>query len=289
MKVLVFGRSGQVARELQRQCPEGVQLNMLDREQADLTDPQACARHIRETNADVVINAAAFTAVDDAETQPDRAAQINGETPGVMARAAAARGLPFLHLSTDYVFDGSGTSPWSPDAVCAPLGVYGRTKLEGERKVAAAGGTWLVLRTSWVFSAHGSNFVKTMLRLGQTRDRLHVVTDQIGGPTPAADIAKALFRAGEQLRQRPAASGVRHFSGEPDISWAGFARTIFAMAGLQVAVEDIPSSEYPTPARRPLNSRLDCAQTAREFGIDRPDWRSGLAEVLQELDKERND
>ena len=210
---------------------------------------------------------------------------VNAMAPTAMAAAAAARGIPFVHISTDYVFDGAGTRPWQPDDPTGPLGVYGASKLGGERGVTAAGGAHAILRTSWVFSAHGANFVKTMLRLGATRDALTVVADQIGGPTPARDIARPAWRIAGALRDDPALSGTYHFSGAPDVSWAGFAREIFARAGQGVTVTEIPTSAYPTPAARPANSRLDCSATTAAFGLARPDWRRGLNDVLQDLNR----
>ena len=282
MKALVFGTTGQVAIELGRAAPlVGLTLEQLGRESADLTDPAACAAIVAATDADFIINAAAYTAVDAAETDRDTAQAVNGDAPGAMARAAAARGLPFLHVSTDYVFDGSGARPWREDDPVAPLGIYGATKLDGERQVTAAGGPHVILRTAWVFSAHGKNFVKTMLRLGAERDSLNVVADQIGGPTPAADIAAALVTMARAMAAGQA-GGIQHFSGAPDVSRADFARAIMAGAGLSCRIEDIPSSAYPTPARRPLNSRLDCS-ALRAFGLSRPDWRVGLSDVLKEI------
>jgi dTDP-4-dehydrorhamnose reductase len=279
MRLLVFGKTGQVARELQRIAPEAV---FLGRAEADLTDPEACAAALLASEADVVINAAAWTAVDKAETEEAAATVVNGDAPAAMARAAAARGIPFLHVSTDYVFDGAGDQPFAPDHPTAPLGAYGRSKLAGETGVRAAGGNHLILRTSWVVSAHGANFVKTMLRLGAERETLRVVADQVGGPTPAAGVARALVVAARAM-QAGAAGGTHHLSGSPDTSWAGFAREIFRQAGLATRVEDIPTSAYPTPARRPLNSRLDCTSLHDAFGIPRPDWRQGLADILKEL------
>ncbi|MBP8931455.1 MAG: dTDP-4-dehydrorhamnose reductase [Paracoccus sp.] len=278
--LLVFGRTGQVARELARLAPEA---RFLGRDEADLSDPDACARAIRESGCQAVINAAAYTAVDRAETEPDLAGQINAAAPAAMASAAAGLRIPFVHISTDYVFDGSGDQPWVETDPTGPLGVYGASKLDGERGIAAAGGQWAVLRTSWVFSAHGANFVKTMLRLGAERDELRVVADQHGGPTPAADIASACLTMAQAMRAEPALGGVYHFSGAADTNWAGFAREIMAQAGLACRVTDIASSDYPTPARRPMNSRLDCSAIRRDFGISRPDWRAGLAQVLLEL------
>ncbi|WP_374637516.1 dTDP-4-dehydrorhamnose reductase [Paracoccus sp. (in: a-proteobacteria)] len=279
-RLLVFGRTGQVARELARLAPEA---RYLGRDQADLTDPEACARVIRDSGCAAVINAAAHTAVDRAESEPDLARQINAAAPAAMAQATAALGVPFVHISTDYVFDGAGAQPRSETDPTGPLGVYGRTKLEGEQAIAAAGGQWAVLRTSWVFSAHGANFVKTMLRLGAEREELRVVADQHGGPTPAADIAGTCLIMVQAMRTDPARGGIYHFSGAPDTSWAGFARDIMLQAGLACRITDIASSDYPTPARRPMNSRLDCAAIRRDFGIARPDWRAGLAQVLLEL------
>ena len=279
MKVLVFGKTGQVATELA--AFGGV--TCLGRDQADLTDPGACEAVIAETEADAVINAAAYTAVDRAEEERDTAMIVNAMAPTAMAAAAAAKGIPFVHISTDYVFDGSGKAPWQPDDATGPLGVYGASKLGGERGVAAAGGPHAILRTSWVFSAHGTNFLKTMLRLSETRDHLSIVADQIGGPTPAPDIARACMTVAQTLISEPDKAGLYHFSGAPDTSWAGFAREIFAAAGRDVTVEDIPTSAYPTPAARPLNSRLDCSSLSSNFGITRPDWKTATHQIVESL------
>ncbi|MGV6875739.1 dTDP-4-dehydrorhamnose reductase [Pseudochelatococcus sp. B33] len=279
MRILVFGRTGQVARELARRAPEAT---FLDRRQADLTDPAACAAAVRTSAADVVINAAAYTAVDQAESEVATAHLVNADAPGAMARSAADLGIPFLHVSTDYVFDGSGTRAWQPPDAVAPLNAYGHSKLAGERAVREAGGAHIILRTSWVFSAHGANFVKTMLRLGAERSHLRIVADQIGGPTPAADIAASLLSLASALHEG-ARGGTHHYAGAPETSWVGFAREIFSQAGLSVDVEEISSAEYPTPARRPLNSRLDCTTLAADFGIPPPDWREGLAQVIADL------
>lgn len=282
MRLLVFGRTGQVAQELARRCPAGVELRQLGREEADLSDPGACAAAVAAAEADAVINAAAWTAVDRAEAEEAAATVVNGAAPAAMARAAAAKGVPFLHISTDYVFDGSGTAPFAPDAPTGPLSAYGRSKLAGETGVRAAGGNHLILRTSWVVSAHGTNFVKTMLRLGREREVLRVVADQTGGPTPAAAIADALFVAARAMAGG-AAGGTHHFSGAPDTTWAGLARAVMAGAGLACRIEEIATADYPTPARRPANSRLDCRSFTRAFGLARPDWRAGLAEILRAL------
>jgi dTDP-4-dehydrorhamnose reductase len=280
MKLLVLGATGQVARELQRLAPGA---DYLGRDRADLSDPAACAAAIHAIRPQAVINAAAWTAVDKAEAEEDAALLVNGAAPTAMAAACAELGIPLVHISTDYVFDGSGDAPFAPDHPTAPLGAYGRTKLAGEDGVRASGATHAILRTSWVFSAHGANFVKTMLRLGAERDSLNVVADQIGGPTPAADIAQACLTMAAQLVNDPGLSGTYHFSGAPDVSWADFARAIMARAGLGCQINDIPTSAYPTPARRPANSRMECSSLKTAFGIARPDWRAGLAQVVREL------
>lgn len=276
---LIFGATGQVATELQRLAPGAV---FLGREAADLSDPAACAAAIRGHAPRAVINAAAWTAVDRAEAEEAAATVVNGDAPAAMARECAALGIPFVHISTDYVFDGAGTAPFAPDHPTAPLGAYGRSKLVGETGVRAAGGVHVILRTSWVFSAHGTNFLKTMLRLGASRESLTVVADQIGGPTPARAIAAACLTIAQHLAEDPAKSGTYHFSGAPDASWADFAREIMARAGLACTITDIPTSAFPTPARRPANSRMNCDSLAA-FGLARPDWKAAVTTALQEL------
>ncbi len=280
--------TGQVATELGRLSdsarPGAAAVVAIGRGEADLSDPEACAAAVAAHAPDAVINAAAYTAVDRAEDDEALATVVNGDAPGAIARVCADRGVPFVHISTDYVHDGSGTAPWPPDAPTAPLGAYGRSKLAGEDAVRAAGGTTVILRTSWVFSAHGANFVKTMLRLSQTRDRLTIVADQVGGPTAAADIAAACLNIAQSLKAQPELAGTYNFSGAPDVSWADFAREIFARSARDITVEDIPAASYPTPAARPANSRLDCSSLTRAFGIERPDWRASLRDVLAELE-----
>ena len=279
MTLLVFGKTGQVASELARRVPDA---RFLGRGDADLSAPEVCAAAILDARPTAVINAAAYTAVDRAEEEEPLAATVNSAAPGAMARACATLDIPLVHISTDYVFDGAGTEPFVPDQPTAPLGAYGRSKLAGERNVVAAGGRFVILRTSWVFSAFGGNFVKTMLRLSESRDRLTIVADQLGGPTAAEPIAEACLKAANVSQDRPEVTGIYHFAGAPDVSWADFAREIFAQAGRTVRVEDIPSSAYPTPAKRPANSRLNCDDLAR-LGLTRPDWRADLTTVLTEL------
>ena len=285
LKVLQFGATGQMARELIARSPRrGVQLTALSRQQADLTDPAAIARIVEQADADLVINAAAYTAVDKAETEGDVAFLVNAESPAAMARVCAARGLPLVNVSTDYVFNGSGSRAWREDDATAPINAYGDSKLAGERAVAASNARAITLRTSWVFSAHGANFVKTMLRLAD-RPELKVVDDQIGRPTFAGDLAEAALTVGQRLaRDEDAPTGVFHFAGAEAVSWHQFATVIFEAKGPPTpAVLPIPSRDYPTPAARPANSVLDCGRIGSAFGIVPRSWRDGLNETLAEL------
>lgn len=279
--ILVFGQTGQLARALQQAQPNAL---CLPRAQADLAIPGACDAAIRTHAPHAVINAAAYTAVDQAETDQTLCHQINAAAPTEMAQTCATLGIPFVHVSTEYVFDGAGDQPMGPDHPTAPLGVYGATKHAGEQGVTAAGGRFAILRTSWVFSAHGSNFVTTMLRLSETNDSLNVVADQVGGPTPADALARACLAIASQLGNDPSKSGIYHFSGAPDVSRADFARQIFQTAQRDVTATDIPSHAYSTPAKRPLNSRLDCDKTTETFQIARPDWRAALAKQINDTE-----
>lgn len=284
MKVAVLGHSGQVATELRLRASDTLQIETFGRDRIDLGAPLSVLPLLTDIDADVVINAAAYTAVDAAEEDPgtDIALTVNAASVAVIARACLELGVPLVHISSDYVFSGQGDTPWVPDDATDPQGLYGQSKLQGERAIRATDLRHAILRTSWVFSAHGNNFVKTMLRLGAERDRLTIVADQIGGPTPAADIADACLAIADRLVQGHK-GGTYHLSGAPDVSWADFAREIFRQSGLTTEVVDIPTSDYPTKAVRPHNSRLDCSTLTAEFGIERPDWRIGLRDVLREL------
>lgn len=282
MRLLVLGRTGQLATELRRRAPPGTDVVAVGREGADLMDPEGCARLVAGARADAVVLAAAWTAVDRAEAEEAAATVANGEAPAAVARAAAARGLPLVHLSTDYVFDGSGTRPWLPSDPTGPLNAYGRSKFRGEQGVRAAGGPHAILRTSWVFSAHGANFVRTMLRLGAERAELRVVADQVGGPTPAAALADACHLAAWALRDG-APSGTHHLAGAPHASWADLAGAVMAETGLPARVLPVATADWPTPAPRPLNSRLDGGSARAVLGLAPPDWREGLRDVVREL------
>ena len=278
--ILVFGKTGQVASELQRFG----NVLALGRNQADLSDPVACVQRIRALSPSAVINAAAYTAVDKAEEDEELATIINGDAPTAIARVCAEMQIPLVHISTDYVFEGMGKVPWKPSDTTQPQNAYGRSKLAGETGILGSAATYVILRTSWVVSAHGTNFIKTMLRLSEARDTLRVVADQIGGPTPARDIASACLMIAQHLQDDPTKSGTYHYSGAPSVSWADFASEIFAQAARSVNVIPIQTTEYQTPAKRPLNSRMDCRTTVSTFGVKRPDWRIGLNEILTELE-----
>ncbi len=288
MKLLLFGKSGQVGAGLLRQLPGLGALTALDRSAADLCYPEQLEAAIKVHHPDIVVNAAAYTAVDRAETEPALATAVNAYAPGVMADAARTIGALFIHYSTDYVFDGNADRPYLEDHPTAPGNVYGRSKLEGERAVTAAAGSHLILRTGWVYSNHGRNFLDTMLRLARERKELRVVDDQFGGPTYAALIAKATAEVIRTLWDDGAAghsSGVYHMSCGGVASWYEFAAAIFERAGLSaLRLKPVPTSDYPTPAKRPRYSVLDNSKLLTRFGVQLPKWRVGLDRCLVEAD-----
>lgn len=294
LNILQLGLRGQLATELLRRGPAaGHRVQAVGRPEVDLLDSGSVRRAILAAPAiDVVINAAAHTAVDLAESEPDKAFAANAESVAAAAEACRERGVPLLHVSTDYVYDGSKTTAYVETDPVGPANVYGRSKLAGEKAIAASGARHVILRTSWVFSATGTNFVTTMLRLGAERDLLTIIDDQHGCPTAAGDIAEALLRIAERMTADPAApSGVYNFCGEGPTTWRRFAEAIFAhpsVAGtIKVAVQPIPTSAYPTPASRPANSVMDCAKIGRDWSIHPRPWRDGLDEVMQALSRER--
>ncbi len=286
MHLLVFGKSGQVARALAAAVGGRHSVALAGRPQYDITDFQVVKAAVAAEAPAVIVNAAAHTAVDRAETAPETARAVNHAGAANVARAAAEAGLPLLQVSTDYVFDGAARTPYAEDAGTGPLNVYGASKLDGERAVAAATPKHLIVRTSWVFDAGGGNFVDTMLGLAATRDRLNVVDDQRAAPTAAAAVARALLRMAETaVGDGFAEWGVYHFQARPVVSWCGFARAIFAawaeLTGAPVPeVTAIPTRDYPTPARRPLYGVLATDRIDRVFGIKPPDWRQDLRQVL---------
>jgi dTDP-4-dehydrorhamnose reductase len=284
VKALLFGPNGQVGAEIRRRAAaHGASVVAIDRVQCDFDDPQADFRAWLAARPDCVINAAAYTAVDKAESDGERARRVNAAAPGRLAAACAEAGRPLIHFSTDYVFDGMARSPYRENDPTGPLNVYGATKLEGDQKIAASGAAFAIFRLSWVFSAHGANFVKAMLRLGREKPSLRVVCDQRGKPTPAAAAADAALAVAKRLASRRAESGVYHFAGDSDTNWAAFAEEIFGQARMNVAVERIGAADYPTAARRPAYSVLDTTKYERAFGAAAPDWREHLAQVLAEL------
>ena len=283
--VMMFGRSGQVARAVAERAPAfGHAVTALCRDEADLTDAEALRQAINAAPPGaVILNAAAYTAVDQAESEPETAKAVNADAPGIMARAAHKRGLRFIHLSTDYVFDGEKAAPYAETDPTAPRSVYGATKKAGEDAVLDAHPGAVVVRTAWVYSPFGKNFLKTMLRVGAEREALRIVDDQIGAPTSAHDIADGLFA----LIAAPHASGLFHLTGAGRASWADFAEAIFerqaAIWGRRPRVERITTAQYPTPATRPANSQLDCSRLKTLTGYEAPPWRDSLAAVLDRL------
>jgi dTDP-4-dehydrorhamnose reductase len=284
MRILIFGKTGQVARELSRiQWPRSSDVVHLDRAQCDLGDSQAIGDAIEWVGSGLVVNAAAYTAVDRAESEPKLAARINRDAPATIAAACAKQGAALIHLSTDYVFDGTRSGPYVEDDVVKPLSVYGRTKEAGEAAIRKVLDRHLIVRTSWVFSAHGSNFVKTMLRLSATRPELRVVADQRGGPTAARDIANTIGVLAAAVEQGTSDWGTYHYAGADATTWFAFAEAILAGVQPRPTITPIATSEYPTAAQRPSNSVLDCSRIRDKFGIVQPSWHVALQDTLAEL------
>ena len=286
MKVVITGAGGQVATALLKLAPAGIEARALSHTELDIGDREGVMRTLTAARADVIINAAAYTAVDKAESEPAVARRVNGEAPGHLAAAARAVGSRLLHISTDFVFDGSQSRPYAPDAPVHPLGAYGESKLEGERRVQEMlGGEALILRTAWVYAANGHNFVRTMLRLMGERGKVRVVADQVGAPTWAASIAEALWAA----VRTPGFTGVHHWTDAGVASWYDFAVAIaeeaqvLGMLEKPVEVESITTGDYPTPARRPAYSVLDRGSTERALGLKPAHWRVNLRKMLKEL------
>ena len=296
MKILLLGQNGQVGWELQRALAPLGEVLACDFDsppplQADFSRPQSLPELIRRVHPDAIVNAAAHTAVDKAESEPDLARTLNATAPGVVAREAAALGVPLIHYSTDYVFDGSGDHERDEDAVTGPLSVYGRTKLEGEQLIRDSGCTHLILRTSWVYAARGGNFARTMLRLAAERDALKVISDQIGAPTGAELLADVSAHALQRLRHEPTLAGTYHCVAGSHTSWFDYARFVIEWArarghAVKVApdaIQAIPTRDYPTPAQRPLNSRLATGRLQQAFGLKLPHWQAGVERMLTEV------
>ncbi|MGG7597065.1 dTDP-4-dehydrorhamnose reductase [Pseudomonas sp. B21-023] len=286
MKILVCGRHGQVALALKEALHGLGDVQRLGRDGFDMAQPEQLRASLRQMAPDLIINAAAYTAVDQAESETQQAHAINAEAPRVLAEEAARLGAPLIHYSTDYVFDGSKPTSYNEDDAPNPLGVYGRSKLAGEQAITAVAGEHLILRTSWVYSLHGRNFLLTMQRLLQERPQLKVVNDQIGAPTWAGTLAASTRALIERWRNGQAGAwGTYHLTAQGETSWFGFAQAIGAQLkarGLPCAeLLPIPSSEYPTPAQRPLNSRLDCSRLAREWQVVQPHWHDALIDCLK--------
>ena len=285
LKILITGQHGQLSQELQQRLQGQGELIVLGRDRLDLAHVDQIRAQVRAHRPDLIINAAAHTAVDQAESEPDAAFAVNATAPGVLAEEAKALGVPLIHYSTDYVFDGSKPAPYSEDDAPNPLGVYGKSKLAGEQAIAAVGGEYLILRTSWVYSLHGKNFLLTMQRLLQEKPQMRIVADQIGAPTWAGTIANSTRALIERWQAGQAGDwGVYHLTAQGETSWFGFAQAIgehLCAAGKPCAELDaIPSSAYPTPAKRPLNSRLDCSRLQQQWQVSQPSWQDALRECL---------
>ncbi|HEY5049193.1 MAG TPA: dTDP-4-dehydrorhamnose reductase [Rhizomicrobium sp.] len=286
MKVLIIGKTGQLARELaDLDWPPSFQVRQTDRGDCDLAEPRSIRRALLTARPDLVVNAAACTAVDRAEAEPELAMRINGEGPAALARICAETGAALVHISTDYVFDGNKTAAYLEGDAVNPLSVYGRTKLAGERAIRESLARHVIIRTSWVFSSHGNNFVKTMLRLGAQGREIRVVADQTGAPTSARDLARAILTIATAISAQRGVWGTFHYASAEPTSWFAFAQTIFAESGdrLPVTVTPISSADYGGAAPRPMNSVLDCPRIRDAYGIDRPSWREALTEALAEI------
>ncbi|MDR0479676.1 MAG: dTDP-4-dehydrorhamnose reductase [Burkholderiaceae bacterium] len=300
MKILLLGPHGQVGWELQRSlAPLGEVIARHRQNGGDLSDLDALAATVRQIGPQVIVNAAAYTAVDQAEREPELARRVNADAPAVLAREAAACGAALVHYSTDYVFDGSGDAPWREDDAPAPLSVYGQTKLDGERAVEAAlrptlqagGSGYLILRTSWVYAARGGNFAKTMLRLARERERMTVVADQWGAPTGAELLADATALALARLLRDSALSGLYHLTASGTTTWFDYARLVIEEARCMQPAHDlkvrevapIDTADWPTPAQRPLNSRLDCRKVQAAFDLRLPPWQDGVRRMIREI------
>jgi dTDP-4-dehydrorhamnose reductase len=292
MRIAVTGRGGQLASAMLEQAARTPEIALLAfvRSAVDLTRPEGILPALRSVQPDVVVNAAAYTAVDQAESEPDVAMAVNGIGAGAVAEAAAILGIPVVQISTDYVFDGLKASPYVESDATSPLNAYGRSKLAGEHAVARATTNHAILRTAWVYAAEGRNFVKTMLRLGAERDELRVVADQRGAPGYAPDLAEAVLSVCRNLVTRPTDTTLRgtfHMAGAGETTWAGFAEAIFDGAGQRggpaCRVTQITTADYPTPAKRPANALLDCRKLAERHGVLLPPWQDGLARCLERL------
>jgi dTDP-4-dehydrorhamnose reductase len=287
LRILISGQHGQVSRELQLRLKGLGELIVLGRDQLDLTRPEQIRQQVRAFRPSLIINAAAHTAVDQAESEPELAFAINATAPGIFAEEAFELGIPLIHYSTDYVFDGTKTEPYTEDDQTNPLSVYGNSKLAGERAIGEVAGKHLILRTSWVYSAHSRNFLLTMQRLLQEKPELRIVADQIGAPTWAGTIANSTRALIERWQAGQAGAwGTYHLTAQGETSWFGFAQAIGEQLRARgkpcATLEAIPSSAYPTPAARPLNSRLDCTRLQQQWGVTQPDWRTALRECLAE-------
>jgi dTDP-4-dehydrorhamnose reductase len=282
LRILLLGKNGQVGWELARALAPLGEVTALGRAELDLADVPRLIATVRALQPEVIVNAAAYTAVDKAESEQDAAFAVNATAPRVLAEEAKRSGALLVHFSTDYVFDGAKATPYVEEDPTNPLNVYGASKLAGERAIPAAGCRHLILRTSWVYGPRGANFMLTMLRLARERPQLRVVDDQVGAPTSSRAIADATAAVLVRAMASPGLEGLYHLTASGETSWCGFARAILARAGIEIPVVPIPTEQYPTPARRPRNSRLDCARLRAAFGVTLAPWQESLAEAMRE-------
>lgn len=295
MRLAVTGKNGQVVSALQALASNELEIVTLGRPELDLSQPKTVSKAIRDAKPDVLISAAAYTAVDKAESEPEVAFAVNRDGAKAAAQAAKELGVPVIHISTDYVFDGTKATAYVESDPTGPSSIYGHSKLEGEKAVAESNPDHAILRTAWVYSEYGNNFVKTMLKLGETRDEINVVSDQFGCPSSANDIAIAIVEIARRLSGDPSPRlrGVFHLSGTGETNWADFAKQIFAFSaengGKPVVVNDITTAQYPTPARRPANSRLDCGKLEKIFDIRLPNWQTSTRSVVTALARSKKE
>lgn len=278
MNILLLGKTGQVGFELHRSLSPLGPIAAPGRDELDLTNEQAVTNYLAQTQPNLIINAAAWTAVDAAETQQAEAQRLNAGLPAQLAQFAATNNACLVHYSSDYVYPGTGTTPWQETSPTGPLSVYGQTKLQGDEAIQQSGADHLIFRTSWVYSARGNNFMKTILRLAESKPELNIVADQIGAPSPARLIAQVTTLAIHSKLE----TGLYHLAPTGETSWQGFAKEIFRLAGKKTKANPIPTSDYPTPSERPLNSRMDVAKLQQALDIQLPDWQSQLALTLNE-------
>lgn len=285
MKVLLFGKNGQVGLALQKHRPKSINLVSRNSSEVNFLNAEDVVSSIYNSKPDFIINAAAYTDVENAESNEQEAFKINAYAPEIIAIEAKNLNIPFLHLSTDYVFDGTGTTPWKPEDKVNPINIYGKSKCDGEKRILKVNGKYFILRTSWVFSEHNKNFLKSIINLARNNDEISIVSDQMGGPTSAESIAIACYKVIEAYSNKQFSSGIYHFSGFPYVSWADFAKAILLQINDTTCIHEITSLEFEVLAARPKNSRLNCDSLFSSYNIEQPSWENDLLNVIGALKK----